>query len=198
MKKMMILSFLILFLAQMFIVSCGEKTPVIKSTKPYSSEVKLNVPFEPNLGDTCFSSSFAMVMRYWGKNVNVHDVLKIVGRPPFSGYEHPELGHWMEKHYELKLKYLPYSKIEDVKAFLNEGYPVVVHQTFSLQENSGHNRVVIGYDDKRSIFIVNDPSNLGPNYEIPYDVFKKLWTRITLYESGPHNKAYLVIPLRKK
>jgi len=179
-----------------FAISCG---PQIKATKPYSPEVKLDVPFEPNLGNTCFSSSFAMVMRYWGKNANVHDVLKVVGLPPFRvGYEHPELMHWMEKHYGLKLRYLPYSKIEDIKLFINEGYPVVVHQTFSLNEKTGHNRVVIGYSDKRNVFITNDPSNLGPNYEIPYDTFKKLWSDITLYESGPHNKAYLVIPIEKK
>jgi len=159
------------------------------------NEVKLDVPFEPNLGGTCFSSSFAMVMRYWGKNVTVRDVLKVVGYPPFRGYEHPELEDWMEKNYRLELKYLPYSKVEDVKTFLAKGCPVVVHQCFGLSDNSGHNRVVIGYSDARAIFIINDPSELGSNYEMSYAVFETLWKRITLYEIGPENKAYLVVPL---
>ena len=160
------------------------------------AEVKLDVPFEPNLGNTCFSSSFAMVMRYWGKYVTVHDVLKIVGYPPFRGYEHPELIDWMGKNHELRLEYLPYSKVEDIKIFLSKGYPIVVHQTFSVTENTGHNRVVIGYSDSEGVFFVNDPSNLGPNYKISYKIFEALWKNITLYETGPENKAYLVIPLK--
>lgn len=189
MKKCYLLPFLLLVL-----ISCG---PAIKQIKPYSSEVKLDVHFEPNLGGTCFSSSFAMVMRYWKKDVHVEDVLKVVGRPPFSGYEHPELNRWMKKNHGLKFRYLPNSTIEHVKLYLNECYPVIVHQTFSLSENTGHNRVVIGYSDKKGIFTINDPSRLGPDYEISYDDFKKLWRNITFYERGPSNKVYLVMPINQ-
>jgi len=171
-------------------------TLIVEPVVGLHDEVRLDVPFEPNVGGSCFSSSFAPVMRYCGKIVTVHDVLKIVGYPPFRGYEHPELRDWMENNYGLTFKYMPYSKIEDVKKFLNEGYPVIVHQTFSLGNNTGHNRVVIGYSDKQCVFIVNDPSYLGPNFKISYDDFGTLWKRITLYESGPENKAYLVIPLK--
>jgi len=100
----------------------------------------------------------------------------------------------MKKNYELKFRYLPYLSIEDVKFYLIEGYQVIVHQTFSLSENTGHNRVVIGFSDKKGIFIVNDPSRLGPNYELKYADFKKLWANITNFEDGPPNKAYLVMP----
>ena len=174
--------------------SCG---PAIRQTKPYSPEIKIDVPFEPNIGNTCFSSSFAMAMRYWGKDVHVNDVLKVVGLPPFMGYEHPELNAWMKKNHGLKFLYLPYSRVEDLKLYLIEGYPVIVHQTFSLNDNTGHNRVVIGYTDKRGVFIINDPSRLGPNYEIPYTHFEKLWSRIATYEPGPPNKIYLIMPLKK-
>jgi len=178
----------------MILISCG---PVIKQTKPYSPEIKLDVPFEPNLGNTCFSSSFAMVMRFWGKDVHVNDVLKVVGLPPFKGYEHPELNVWMKKNHGLEFLYLPGSRIKNLKLYLNEGYPVIVHQTFTLKDNTGHNRVVIGYSDQRNVFIINDPSRLGRNYEISYTDFEKLWSRIALYEPGPANKIYLVVPLKK-
>jgi len=135
-----------------------------------------------------------MVMRYWGKDIHVDDVLEVVGRPPFRGYEHPELNWWMKRKHDLKFKYLPNSSIVNVKLYLNEGYPVIVHQTMSLSNNTGHNRVVIGYSDPKEIFIINDPSYLGPNYEISYTDFKKLWRNITLYENGPSNKVYLVMP----
>lgn len=182
--------YLVIFFLLLLLISCG---PAIKQTKPHSPEVKLNVPFEPNLGGTCFSSSFAMVMRYWGKDVHVDDVLKVVGHPPFRGYEHPELNWWMRRKHGLKFKYLPNSSVEHVKLYLSEGYPVIVHQTFSLNESTGHNRVVIGYNDKKGVFIINDPSRLGPNYEISYSDFKKLWSRIAFYERGPSNKVYLVM-----
>jgi hypothetical protein len=187
----MIKNYFFLIIIGIILMACG---PAIKQTKPYQPEVKLNVPFEPNIGNTCFSSSFAMVMRYWGKDVHVDDVLKVVGRPPFRGYEHPKLNWWMKKNYLLKFKYLPYSSIEDVKLYLIEGYPVIVHQSFSISDNTGHNRVVIGFSDKRGKFIINDPSWLGPNYEIKYADFKKLWVNITYFENGPSNKVYLVMP----
>ncbi|MFH1993234.1 MAG: C39 family peptidase [Pseudomonadota bacterium] len=176
------------------IVSCG---PAIIQTKPYAPEVKLDVPFEPNLGETCFSSSFAMVMRYWGKDVHVDDVLKIVGHPPFSGNTLTQLNWWMKKKHGLKFKYLPNSSIDHVKLYLNESYPVIVNQTFSLNENTGHSRVVIGYNDNKGVFIVNDPSLLGPNHEISYANFRELWWKISLNEHGSSYEVYLVMPIKQ-
>ncbi len=92
-----------------------------------------------------------MVMRYWGKNVYVDDVVEIVGLPPFADFDHAELNTWIRKNYRLEFLYLPNSSIKNLKLYLNEGYPVIVHQTFSLQDNSGHNRVVIGCSDQRSV-----------------------------------------------
>jgi uncharacterized protein YvpB len=181
-------SILILF------VSCGT---AIKQTKTYSPEIKLDVPYEPNLGNTCFSSSFAMVMRYWGKDVHAGDIVNVVGLPPFkAGYEHAELTTWMKKNFGLKFLYLPNSRMEDLKLYINEGYPVIVHQTFSLKSHTGHNRVVTGYSDKRGVFIVNDPSRFGRNHEISYADFENLWSAIASYEPGPRNKIYLVMPLK--
>ena len=183
-----------LFILLVVFFSCG---PAIEQNRPYSSEVRLDVPFEPNLGGTCFSSSFAMVMRYWGKDVHVDDILKVVGKPPFKGYEHPELNWWMKRNHKLKFKYLPNSSVEQVKRYLNEGYPVIVHQMFSSHEPTEHNRVVVGYSDKKGVFIVNDPSPFGKNYEISYAEFSKLWREIASYEtSGPANKAYLLMPVK--
>jgi hypothetical protein len=184
-----------LFILLVVFISCG---PVVEQNRPSSSEVRLDVPFEPNLGGTCFSSSFAMVMRYWGQDVHVEDVVKVVGRPPFKGYEHPELNWWMKRNYKLKFKYLLNSSVEQVKRYLNEGYPVIVHQMFSSHEPTGHDRVVVGYSDKKGVFIVNDPSPLGKDHEIYYAEFSKLWREIASYETwGPANKAYLVMPIEQ-
>lgn len=185
---------LILIFPFTLLVSCG---PAIQPTKPYSPEVKLKVPFEPNLGDTCFSSAFAMAMRFWGKDVHVNDVLKVVGYPPFGGPELTELNWWMKKNYGLKFKNLPNSSIRHVKLYLNEGYPVIVNQTFSLDQDVGHSRVVIGYSDKQGVFIVNDPSLLGPNHKISYADFRTLWWKIVLSDQSPSYNVYLVMPADK-
>lgn len=176
------------------VVSCG---PAITQTKPYATKVQLDVPFKPNLGDTCFSSAFAMVMRYWGKDVHVDDVLKIVGHPPFGESTLTRLNWWMKKNHGLKFKYLPNSSIKHVKLYLNESYPVIVNQTFSLNENTGHSRVVIGYNDNKGVFIVNDPSSLGPNHEISYANFRELWWKISLNEQAPSCDIYLVMPVKQ-
>ncbi len=189
MKKVHLL--LILF---SLIVSC---VPAVTQTKPYAPEVKLNVPFEPNLGDTCFSSSFAMVMRYWGKDVHVDDIIKIVGHPPFNNSTLTQLNGWMKKNHDLTFKYLPNSSIKQVKLFLNENYPVIVNQTFSLNDNTGHSRVVTGYNDKAGIFIVNDPSLPGPNYAISYINFRELWWKISLNQNASSYVVYLIIPIKQ-
>jgi len=42
------IKFMTLSIALVMVFSCG---PAIQSTKPYAPEVKLDVPFEPNLGN---------------------------------------------------------------------------------------------------------------------------------------------------
>jgi len=56
-----------------------------------------------------------------------------------------------------------------LKMYINEGYPVIVLQKYSFSESDGHNRVVIGYSDKRKMVITNDPSPFGPNMSQPTD-----------------------------
>jgi len=189
----------LLLIPLIFLISCG---PAIKSTKPYSTEVNLSVPFEPNIGASCVASSFAMIMRYWGRNVTVHDVVEVVGAPPIPrSPEFPWLARWMKKHHGLKLIWVPYSKIDHLKLYVREGYPVMVLQRYKLNNSIGHNRVVIGYSDKRACFIVNDPSPLGPAYEIPYYVFVRLWSGMKWTDGRPmpeRHDAYLVIPSGKK
>jgi hypothetical protein len=186
---------LVLSTVVVLLSACG---PAIPLTKPYAPEVKLKVPWEPNLGATCFSSSFAMVMRYWGKAVTVADVVRLIGPAPFA-QPHPRdrLAAWMKHNHGLEVIYLQSTTFAHVKAYVNEGYPVIVLQKFSLRNPEGHNRVVTGYSDARRVVIVNDPSPLGGDYEIDYEVFERLWT----YDHRPTHwpgEAYLVIPADRR
>lgn len=183
----------IILIVALLTTACG---PVIRQTRPYAPEVALAVPFEPNLGGTCFASSFAMVMRYWKKAVHAADVYRIVGAPPFDSSDLSRLDWWMRRNHRLEIEYLPDSSVEDVKRYLNEGYPVIVNQVFGVDRNTGHSRVVVGYSDHRGVFVVNDPSLLGPGHEISYATFRELWWRVVLNDHAPAYDVYLVVPLR--
>ena len=56
-----------------------------------------------------------MVMQYWGKKINVNDIIEVVGYPPFQSYSHPKLNQWMKRNHGIRFRYLYNSNIEDAK-----------------------------------------------------------------------------------
>jgi hypothetical protein len=73
-------------------------------------------------------------------------------------------------------------KIEELKEILANNQPVIVPAAGRLLGNPFftspgplyHNLVLIGYDDTKQVFIVNDPgTRRGENYEYDYEVLMK-------------------------
>lgn len=157
-------------------------------------EVKLNVPFVDNTGNTCVASSFTMVLQYYGAAVTLADVLTVVGTSPFSDPSHAAFANWIETQFDLGMEYLPNSTLNDVERFLTQGYPVVVHQQSLRTEQTGHNRVVIGYDALLQEVILNDPSYLGQSYRMAYTDFEYLWKAIASFEPVPPGELFLITP----
>ena len=83
----------------------------------------------------------------------------------------------MRNHYHLIIE-TPKANLNKIMHYINTVFPLpdpkLLH--FSLKDNTGHNRVVIGYSDRRNVFITNDLTRLGRNYEIPYADFEELWS----------------------
>ena len=53
----------------------------------FPDDVILDVPFEPNHGQTCAASCMTMVLKYFGLNISFEDVIHNVGIPPLIDYE---------------------------------------------------------------------------------------------------------------
>jgi len=66
------------------------------------------------------------------------------------------------------------SNINDVKKKLAAGVPVIVLQENSIQDTSGHYRVLTGYDDQAQKFYVMDPY-YDDITELSYTKCDKLW-----------------------
>ena len=159
--------------------------------------IKLDCPFVDNadiLGNTCVASSFTMVLQYYGTAVTLDDVLAVVGTPPFSDPTHSDFASWIEREFNLEMVYLTNSTIDDVIQFLVQGHPAVVHQQFLRTEQTGHNRVVIGYDTVSQDLTLNDPSYLGPGFRMSYSDFAYLWEAIASFEPVPSGELFLITP----
>jgi hypothetical protein len=59
-----------------------------------------------------------------------------------------------------------------VRWLLAEGFPVIVGQKLSIEDNTWHYRVVHGYDDLTQSFSIDDP--LLGNIEMSYETFDRL------------------------
>ncbi len=76
-----------------------------------------------------------------------------------------------------------------VKSLVANGFPVIVSQWVSLTDHYGHYRPIEGYDDAKGVFIASDPY-LGPNHQISYDEFGKIW--------NTNNRFMVIFPTAKQ
>src|SRR5581483_8315023 len=76
-----------------------------------------------------------------------------------------------------------------VKSLVANGFPVNVSQWVSLTDHYGHYRPIEGYDDAKGVFIASDPY-LGPNHQISYDEFGKIW--------NTNNRFMVIFPTAKQ
>ena len=167
---------------------CGDGIDQDCDGKDLPCKVLLDVPYEPNHESTkgcgtCCSSSFTMILRFFDPSVTFEDVFSVFGCPPFSEGYQPFLD-WVNAGYpNLNAYGFCNATIEEIIKKISKGFPIVVHQIFSTSDMTGHNRVVIGYDLNKRVFLVNDPSYLGQNYVMDFDTFKDLWFKISTVES---------------
>jgi len=135
----------------------------------------VDVPYVPNYGETCASSSMTMMLKGYDSSITFDDVLNKAGLPPIINYD--AVDEWIREEFDLTLEMYIYRRIDDILTCIDEGYPVMVLQVFSAQVHTGHNRVVIGYNLKKETLIVHDPSPLGPDYEMSFEYFDQLWKK---------------------
>jgi hypothetical protein len=65
--------------------------------------------------------------------------------------------------------------LSGLESLIDQGYPIVVLTWYDTTHQSGHFRVVTGYDRSMNEVKVNDPWN-GPNVVFSYSTFQDLWS----------------------
>jgi len=71
----------------------------------------------------------------------------------------------------------------------------MVQQVLSTDDHTGHDRVVIGYDDVHREIITHDPNpDNGPSYILSYDQFAILWADLSRYTGQDLNESYIITP----
>lgn len=172
MKKIIIGVLLVVLIGTIFFLSEKRRTRLV-----------IKIPYKRQFySDGCASACLQMVFSYWGKDINQEEIYSDVDKGK------PALLTDMIKYAE-ELGYLTYtysSKIDDIKSQIKNKFPLIVLQKV---KNSPHARVVIGYDERKKIIIVNDPG-MGEEYEISYFNFVKDW-------QSNGNLTLLIIPKHK-
>lgn len=111
-------------------------------------------------------------MGYWGVNQTQARVAESVysvaaGATSTDGME----------SYPRRLTFRSESSLADinyVKHWVRQGVPVIVLQRFDETSETGHYRVVIGYDDNKGEIITYDPIK-GERFNLTYGAFAQLW-----------------------
>ncbi|HEY9632459.1 MAG TPA: C39 family peptidase [Coleofasciculaceae cyanobacterium] len=141
---------------------------------PKTDTVQLKVPYLSQLDNvtdpygTCNVTSVAMCMAYLGHPIRNSQGEQLEDELNAYCYEHSLDRHVGEdlakvlRAYGYKDDYQSNAKWEDVKKWLDQGNPCIVHGYFT---DSGHIIVIIGYNQKG--WIVNDP--YGEWYSSGYD-----------------------------
>jgi hypothetical protein len=155
----------------------------------------------------CGEAALQMVFDYWGPDISQDDIGDVANEIPSAGtnyddlrrashfsyissaIQNPSLQGYNERDlgYSSNRQFWSYGshywdRYEDLKNLISNDYPVLVLTWYSETHQSGHYRVVKGYDDNLDVFIVHDPwytpPYSGPDVHFNQEFFvDDLWTR---------------------
>lgn len=169
-----ILFIMIIVLLIIFLSSCSSVIldPEVKYTY-------INVPYQSCLANNgCGVASLAMVLEYYNINISQQEIAEeiMVEDNPLTNeeYGNPLKMISYVKTLGLKAQFKLIS-VNKIKGYLQEGIPVIAIQysKFPRILENLHYRVVIGYDDYSSEFIINDVL-YGKDHRMKYSYFKSL------------------------
>lgn len=178
----------------------------------------------------CGPASLEMVFDYWGVHVNQTDIgyaaaanasygvytddlrraahfshnSTAPGDPTLQGYDERWYGYAAsENQWSYPNTGDPdyVDRYTDLKNLVSSDYPIIPLTYYDTSHNSGHFRVIKGYDDGTNVFIVHDPwyspPYQGPNVHFNQTTFvDDLWTRYYRWAlfTAPWFLEYNVIP----
>ena len=154
---------------------------------PAQPRTVLNVPYRRQGPCQCGPAALYMVLKYWEDEVTYEEIVDAIWhRDVCLTFTSDMVSYARKKGFHVVERL---STAEDLKTYIDQGFPVIVLQKVSTSNPRGHFRVVVGYDDKG--FIVHDPQ-LSPNYHISYELFVELWSPGSTFYS--YNWSMVVLP----
>ncbi|MGB9629055.1 MAG: C39 family peptidase [Thermodesulfobacteriota bacterium] len=172
------MSFFILFLVTVLLLGCAVGPPVknpqiSKSNLPQRHLIE-GVPVYRQTYMDCGPTTLRMVLNFYGKDFSQEEIAKVRrgrGTVVSDMESFPRgLGFEVYSFYD--------SRKDELKFLIAQGYPLIAlgvpppeWRREGRYLGEGHYVVVVGYDEIKNIFIINDPAP-GKKLEIPSEVFK--------------------------
>lgn len=123
--------------------------------------------------NNCGPASVSMVLAYYGQSVSQAQAQAALRAPKEWGMLPGAVPPYVQG-FDLEARILDHGTVDDLKALLKRGVPVIVAQWLTEAQPIPHYRVVIGYDDTKEEFYIND-GVLGFGKAISYQDFDSLW-----------------------
>lgn len=136
--------------------------------------------------NNCGPTTLAMALTYWGWGETQHDVAPALKPDP----EDKNVSPWEMESYVRGLGLGAIARVggtlDRVKALVRAGFPVILETWYvrDAQDQLGHYRLVVGYDDVAREFLTYDSLH-GPDVIVGYQEMDELWRVF--------NRAYLVV-----
>ncbi len=162
-------------------------TPVPTATPTPPVKIALTgLQHEHQGWNNCGPTTLAMALSYWGRSESQHDVAPVLKPDP----EDKNVSPWEMETYarDLGLGAIVRAggSLERLKALVRAGFPPIVETWYvrDAQDQLGHYRLIVGYDDETQTFLTYDSLH-GPDVIIGYRELDELWRVF--------NRVYLVI-----
>jgi len=139
----------------------------------------------------CGPGSVVMILQYWHFDVTLKEVGEEIDSEEDGCYPY-ELVEYLD---DFELRIYKLDSMTELKNWISRNHPVIICQWTDERKESGHYRVVIGYD--LDYIYVNDPN--GFRDKLTYELFLLLWTKYNEYGltispvksfiNDPHNRT---------
>lgn len=174
---------------------------------PKNSKILKNSNHVYQTFNNCGPATLSMTLSWYGIDVSQEELGEKM-RP----YQNPrgdnddktiftyEFVDWAEE-YGINALERPNGDIELLKKFIANDIPVVTKTWLHPNEDIGHFRLVIGFDEEKEI-VINDDSYEGPNQKTKYYDFLSMWqpfnyNYLILYTNEMENKVMAILESEK-
>ena len=142
----------------------------------------LDVPFVPQVKDTCAAAALAMVLGYWGTRISQDEIAAVLLQKELHGIPGSRLAQFARERGFTAFAYA--GDLGHLRQYVGRGRPLIVALTAG--RGRFHNVVVVGFDPLRDALLVNDPA-LGAARPLPVHEFEARW-------AGADHWTLLVLP----